>query len=78
MSLEKVYKYINGKRTVIYTISADSGPLHLSRNFLGYPVVSVGCNHPETNTHAPSENLKIESFIKGTKFMATLISHFAP
>jgi acetylornithine deacetylase/succinyl-diaminopimelate desuccinylase-like protein len=71
---EKVY----GKRAVIYPISAGSGPMHLFRNFLGYPIVSVGCSHPEANTHAPNENLKIESFIKGTKFMATLISDFAP
>jgi len=70
---EKVY----GKRAVIYPISAGSGPMHLFRNFLGYPIVSVGCSHPEANTHAPDENLKIESFIKGTKFMATLITAFA-
>ena len=70
---EKVY----GKRAVVYPISAGSGPMHLFRNFLGYPVVSVGCSHPESNTHAPNENLKIKSFIKGIKFIATLISDFA-
>jgi acetylornithine deacetylase/succinyl-diaminopimelate desuccinylase-like protein len=70
---KKVYR----KRVVIYPISAGSGPMHLFRNFLGYPVVSVGCSHPEANTHAPDENLKIESFIKGTKFMATLINDIA-
>jgi acetylornithine deacetylase/succinyl-diaminopimelate desuccinylase-like protein len=51
--------------------------MHLFRNLLKVPVVSVGCSHPEANTHAPNENLKIESFIKGTKFMATLINRFA-
>jgi acetylornithine deacetylase/succinyl-diaminopimelate desuccinylase-like protein len=70
---EKVY----GKKAVIYPTSAGSGPMHLFRNFLGYPVVSAGCSHPEANTHAPNENLKIESYIKGTKFIATLISDFA-
>lgn len=70
---EKVY----GKRAVIYPLSAGSGPMHLFRNFLGVPVVSVGCSHPEANTHAPNENLKIGSFIQGTKFIATLISDFA-
>ncbi|MDI6905181.1 MAG: M20/M25/M40 family metallo-hydrolase [Candidatus Bathyarchaeia archaeon] len=70
---EKVY----GKRAVVYPISAGSGPMHLFRNFLGYPVVSVGCSHPEANTHAPNENLKIKSFIKGTKFIAALIGDFA-
>jgi acetylornithine deacetylase/succinyl-diaminopimelate desuccinylase-like protein len=70
---EKVY----GKRAVIYPLSAGSGPMHLFRNLLGYPIVSAGCGHPESNTHAPNENLKIESFIIGTKFIATLISDFA-
>ncbi len=70
---EKIY----GEKTVIYPTSAGSGPMHLFRNFLGYPVVSAGCSHPEANTHAPNENLKIESYIKGTKFFATLISDFA-
>ncbi|MEM3464188.1 MAG: M20/M25/M40 family metallo-hydrolase [Candidatus Bathyarchaeia archaeon] len=70
---EKVY----GKRAVIYPLSAGSGPMHLFRNLLGYPIVSAGCGHPESNTHAPNENLKIESFITGTKFIATLISDFA-
>jgi len=70
---EKVY----GERAVIYPLSAGSGPMHLFRNFLGCPVVSAGCGHPESNTHAPNENLKIESFLKGVKFMATLISDFA-
>ncbi|MCK4313505.1 M20/M25/M40 family metallo-hydrolase, partial [Candidatus Bathyarchaeota archaeon] len=69
---EKVY----GERAVIYPTSAGSGPMHLFRNFLGYPVVSAGCSHPEANTHAPNENLRIGSFIKGTKFIATLINDF--
>lgn len=70
---EKVY----GKKAVIYPTSAASGPMHLFRNFLGYPVVSAGCSHPEANQHAPNENLKIDSFIQGTKFIATLINDFA-
>ncbi len=70
---EKVYN----KQAVIYPTSAGSGPMHLFRNYMGYPVVSVGCSHPEANTHAPNENLIIESFVKGTKFIATLIEDFA-
>ena len=70
---EKVYC----KKAVIYPTSAGSGPMHLFRNFLSYPVVSAGCSHPKSNTHAPNENLKIKSFIKGSKLIATLISDFA-
>jgi acetylornithine deacetylase/succinyl-diaminopimelate desuccinylase-like protein len=70
---EKVYK----KKAVIYPLSAGSGPLHLFRNFLGYPVVSAGCGHEESNNHAPNENLQIDGYIKGIKFMAALLTDFA-
>jgi acetylornithine deacetylase/succinyl-diaminopimelate desuccinylase-like protein len=70
---EEVYK----KRAVIYPISAGSGPMHLFRDFLDYPIVSVGCSHTEANTHAPDENLKVGSFIKGTKFISTLMNRIA-
>ena len=70
---EKVYR----KKAVIYPTSAGSGPMHLFRNYLGYPVVSAGCSHPEANTHAPNENLKIDSYIEGIKFISALISDFA-
>ena len=68
----KVY----GQKAVVYPTSAGSGPMHLFRNLLGYPVVSVGCSHPEANGHAPNENLRIDSFVKGTKFMATIMQNF--
>jgi acetylornithine deacetylase/succinyl-diaminopimelate desuccinylase-like protein len=70
---EKIYR----KEAVVYPTNAGSGPMSLFRNLLGYPVVSVGCSHPGANQHAPNENLKVESFIEGTKFIATLINDFS-
>jgi len=70
---EKVY----AKKAVVYPTSAASGPMHLFRNQLGYPIVSVGCAQAESNTHAPNENLSIESFIQGTRFMATILQDFS-
>jgi len=69
---EKAY----GQKAVVYPTSAGSGPMHLFRNLLGYPVVSVGCGHPESNGHAPNENLRVDSFVKGTKFMAMIMQNF--
>jgi len=69
---ERVYD----KKAVVYPTSAGSGPMHLFRNWLGYPVVSVGCAHAESRGHAPNENITIDGFVKGTKFMATLIQDF--
>jgi acetylornithine deacetylase/succinyl-diaminopimelate desuccinylase-like protein len=70
---EKVY----GKQAVIYPLSPGSGPMHLFKQVLRCPIVSVGCSHPKSNTHAPNENLEIKSFIKGTMFIATLLWDFA-
>jgi len=70
---EKVY----GKEASVYPTSAASGPMHLFRNWLGYPIVSVGCGHAESRAHAPNENITVEGFIKGTKFIATLVHEFS-
>jgi len=69
---EKVY----AKKAVVYLTSEASGPMHLFLNFLGCPVVSVGCSHPDSREHAPNENIKVEDFIKGTKFMAAILHNF--
>jgi acetylornithine deacetylase/succinyl-diaminopimelate desuccinylase-like protein len=39
-------------------------------------VVSAGCSHADAKGHAPNENLTIEGFIKGTKFMAKILNDF--
>jgi acetylornithine deacetylase/succinyl-diaminopimelate desuccinylase-like protein len=70
---EKIY----GKKAVVYPTSAASGPMHLFRNWLGCPVVSAGCSHADAKVHAPNENLIIEGFIKGSKFMATVLNDFS-
>ncbi len=69
---ERVYR----KKAVIYPTSAGSGPMHLFRNWLRSPVVSAGCGHAESKAHAPNENLSLEGFTKGTKFMATVLNDF--
>jgi len=70
---EKVYR----KKAVVYPTSQASGPMHLFRNYLGYPVVSVGCAHKESCGHAPNENITVKGFVDGTKFMAAIIRDFA-
>ncbi len=70
---EKVYK----KKAVVYPTSAASGPMHLFRNWLKSPIVSAGCSHADAKGHSPNENLTIDGFIKGTKFMATILNDFS-
>lgn len=72
----KTAKKVYAKEAVVYPTSAASGPMHLFRNWLGYPVVSVGCAHAESRGHAPNENITVEGFIKGTKFIAAILHDF--
>jgi acetylornithine deacetylase/succinyl-diaminopimelate desuccinylase-like protein len=73
----KTAEEVYGKKAVVYPTDAASGPMHLFRNRLGYPVVSVGCAHAESREHAPNENITLDGFIKGTKFMAAVIHRFS-
>jgi len=70
---KKVYK----KKTVVYPTSPASGPMHLFRNILGFPVVSAGCAYEDSRGHAPNENITVKGFNQGIKFMATIIKEFA-
>jgi acetylornithine deacetylase/succinyl-diaminopimelate desuccinylase-like protein len=69
---EEIYE----RKAVVYPTSAASGPMHLFRNLLGSPIVSAGCSHADARGHAPNENLTIEGFMKGTKFMAKTLYDF--
>ncbi len=70
---EKVY----GRKAVVYPTSAASGPMHLFRDWLKCPVVSAGCSHADARGHAPNENLTLEGFVVGTKFIAAILNDFS-
>ena len=65
------------KKAVVYPTSAGSGPMHLFHDVLQSPIVSAGCSHADAKGHAPNENLTIEGFVKGTKFIATILHDFS-
>jgi acetylornithine deacetylase/succinyl-diaminopimelate desuccinylase-like protein len=65
------------KEPVILVTSAASGPMHFFTNTLRLPTVAIGCNHAQSNTHAPDENQRIDVFVKGSKWIARVIEDFA-
>lgn len=66
-----------GKKPNIHVGSPGSGPMHLFTSVLGLPTVAIGCNHPETNTHAPNENQRIDALIGGAKWIAAVLGRFS-
>ena len=65
------------KEPVMLVTSAASGPMHFFTNTLKLPTVAIGCNHPRSNTHAPNENQRIDVFVQGSKWIASVIEDFA-
>ncbi len=65
------------KEPVTLVTSAASGPMHYFTNTLGLPTVAIGCNHAQSNTHAPNENQRIDVFVQASKWIARVMEDFA-
>ncbi|MGQ9630039.1 MAG: M20/M25/M40 family metallo-hydrolase [bacterium] len=66
-----------GKPPVVYPTLAGSGPMYPLSQALGIPAVGVGVGYPGSNAHAPNENIRIDDFIEGIKFMGEVIRRFS-
>jgi len=66
----KVY----GVEPVVWPTSAGTSPIYTIRNWMGIPVASAGgAGHPESNAHAPNENIRIKDYIQSIKYIAKFI-----
>jgi acetylornithine deacetylase/succinyl-diaminopimelate desuccinylase-like protein len=63
---------------VIYPNSPGSGPMDSIGEDLGVPIASCGgIGYPGSRAHAPNENIRLDDFIRGIKYMARLFEQFA-
>jgi acetylornithine deacetylase/succinyl-diaminopimelate desuccinylase-like protein len=44
---------------------------------LKLPVATAGMGYPDTRTHAPNENIRIDLYLKHARHMARIIKEFA-
>lgn len=63
---ERVY----GQRPSITPMMGGSGPIAAFIHHLRVPVGTIGCGYPGSGAHAPNENLRLDLFEKGTRWMA--------
>jgi acetylornithine deacetylase/succinyl-diaminopimelate desuccinylase-like protein len=64
-----------GTEPIIYPTSPGSGPLHdLCR---GMPAVMAGVANANSRLHAPNENVYLEDYFEGIRFVGELIHRFA-
>jgi acetylornithine deacetylase/succinyl-diaminopimelate desuccinylase-like protein len=64
-----------GARPIIYPTSPGSGPLYtLCRET---PAVMAGVSHANAHLHAPNENIYLEDYFEGIRFVGELFCHFS-
>jgi acetylornithine deacetylase/succinyl-diaminopimelate desuccinylase-like protein len=61
------------KKPVVVLSSAGTGPMYLFKS----PCVAIGGGHSKSQAHAPNENLRLDLFNKGMKWVAETVRIFA-
>jgi acetylornithine deacetylase/succinyl-diaminopimelate desuccinylase-like protein len=64
------------KPPVVSISSAGTGPMYLFTKNLKAPCICIGVGYPYTRGHSPNENIRIQDFVKGTKWLARTIDNF--
>jgi acetylornithine deacetylase/succinyl-diaminopimelate desuccinylase-like protein len=63
--------YENG--TVVYPIMPGFNPMGFFTGRFGVPAISFGVGNANSRIHQPNENVRIEDFLQGIKFIAALL-----
>ncbi len=57
-------------------MTGGSGPSYPFVHDLKLPVATAGMGYPDTRTHAPNENIRVDLYLKHARHMARLIKEF--
>jgi acetylornithine deacetylase/succinyl-diaminopimelate desuccinylase-like protein len=68
---------VYGQEPVLIPLSAGSGPMYPLTTALGIPTVMAGITHAGSRAHAPDENIRLDDYFAGVRFVGQLIKHFA-
>lgn len=72
-NVEKVY----GKPPQVMLMSPGTGPMYKLCQQYNIPAVGFGVGYYNSQVHAPNENIRIDDYIDGIKFIATVIEEFS-
>jgi len=67
---------VYGQNPVVYPLMAGSGPMYPLTQALGTPAFSAGVGYAGSNVHAPNENIRLEDYFEGIRFVGELIRQF--
>jgi acetylornithine deacetylase/succinyl-diaminopimelate desuccinylase-like protein len=68
---------VYGKPMTLVPMVGGSGPSYPFVHKLGLPVATAGMGYPDTQTHAPNENIRIDLYLKHAKHMLRVIREFS-
>ncbi|MBN2116094.1 MAG: M20/M25/M40 family metallo-hydrolase [Anaerolineales bacterium] len=58
-------------------MTGGSGPSYPFVHDLKLPVATAGLGYPDTRTHAPNENIRVDLYLKHARHMARILKEFA-
>ena len=70
---EEVY----GKSAQIIPMAGGSGPNAIFIDVLDVPIVMAGVGYPDAQIHAPNENIRLDLYIKGAKYITRILKGYA-
>jgi acetylornithine deacetylase/succinyl-diaminopimelate desuccinylase-like protein len=70
-------RQVYGVDMKVIPLSGGSGPNYPFVHDLGLPVATAGIGYPDSCSHAPNENIRIDLYLKHARHMAYLIQAFA-
>ncbi len=66
-----------GTKMAMVPMTGGSGPNYPFIHDLGLPVATAGLGHPDSRTHAPNENIRLDLYLKHARHMARVLCEFA-
>ena len=70
-------KDVYDKPMILVPMVGGSGPSYPFVHELGLPVATAGMGYPDTRTHAPNENIRIDLYLKHARHMVRVIREFS-
>ena len=70
-------RQVYGVDMKVIPLTGGSGPNYPFIHDLGLPVATAGLGHPDSRSHAPNENIRIDLYLKHARHMAYLIEAFS-
>lgn len=66
-----------GKKPQILSMSPGTGPMYKLAKQYNIPAVSFGVGYEDSKIHAPNENIRVEDYIEGIKFICKVLYEYS-